>query len=259
VISIGDSVEFFHVVEEVTETDGRPYAEDLVEIADRGALTEKDRRRCLASADYLIDLHASKKTDQRLYMRHIRDLIGHGEMLMGVIDTYPHPDTLTFTSTAELTAIERSAVTWRNKIKYKTHRLSRIHGDYHPFGNIRFCEDDSILALDLAREEYGEPADDVAALTINYIFMSLWHHGEYSSPFKALMDTFYRRYLEKTKDEEILRVIAPFYAFRGLVVTHPHYYPNLGNEKRIKMFNFIKNVLDTDEFDPTKVPLYLRD
>jgi len=258
VTSVGDSVEFFNLVEEVTDEDGRIYVEDLFEIAKRKTLKDKDKRRCLIAADYLVNLHAVKKNNNILYMRHIRDLIGHGEMLMGVIDTYPNPDELDFTSKEEITEIERKVVTWRNKIKYMSHRLSRIHGDFHPFGNVRFHGDNSIIALDPAREEFGEPADDVSALTINYLFMSLWHFGDYLHPFKELMETFYNRYLNKTEDEEILKVIAPFYAFRGLVVAHPLYYPEMENEKRRKIFNFIINVLDSNEFNPKKIGSYLK-
>lgn len=257
VTSVGDSVEFFNLVEEVTEADGRPYVQDLFDIAKRRSLTAKDKKRCLIVADFLADLHATKKKNPLLYMRHIRDLIGHGEMLMGVIDTYPKPETLDFTSQEEITEIERKAVTWRNKIKYLTHRLSRIHGDYHPFGNIRFREDDTMMALDWAREKFGEPADDVSALTINYLFFSLWHYGEYKDPFKKLMETFYQRYLEKTGDKEILKVIAPFYAFRGLVVAHPLYYPDMETEKRRKVFNFINNTLDSEEFNLKQIEAYL--
>ncbi len=254
VVSVGDSVEFFNLVE---EAEGRPYVEDLFEIAKRKTLTDRDIKRCRIVADYLVNLHAVKKRNDFLYLRHIRDLIGHGEMLMGVVDTYPDPGTLNFTSREEITEIEKRAVVWRNKVKYLTHRLSRIHGDYHPFGNIRFREDDSMMALDLAREEFGEPADDVAALTINYLFLSIWHFGDYIHPFRELMETFYRRYLDRTGDKEILRVMAPFYAFRGLVVVHPLYYPEMENEKRRKIFNFIHNVLDSEEFDPKEVQSYL--
>ena len=114
-----------------------------------------------------------------------------------------------------------------------------------------------MMALDLAREEFGEPADDVSTLTINYLFVSIWQFGDYIQPFKELTETFYRRYLDRTGDEEILRVIAPFYAFRGLVVAHPLYYPEMENEKRRKIFTFINNVLESEEFDPKEVKSYL--
>ena len=53
VVSVGDSVEFFNLVEEVTE--GRPYVEDLFEIAKRKTLTGRDIKRCRIAADYLVN------------------------------------------------------------------------------------------------------------------------------------------------------------------------------------------------------------
>ena len=75
--------------------------------------------------------------------------------------------------------------------------------------------------------------------------------------FKALFELFFDVYLEESGDYELLEVIQPFYAFRGLVVASPVWYPNISLETRRKLFNFIKNVLDTDEFDYKKVDGYL--
>jgi len=255
--SIGDSVEFLHFVEEVSEIENTPYSADLFAVSDRGSLSDTDRLRVKIVADYLADLHSTKKPSPNLYMRHIRDLIGHGEMLMGVIDTYPDPDDLKFTSRQEFERIESESVRWRNRIKHLYHRCSRIHGDMHPFGNVRFTKDNSLLALDLSREEFGEPADDVTGMSINYIFFSIWRHGELISPFKELFNIFLERYLERTRDLDILKVMAPFYAFRGTVVAHPIYYPKLDPSRRRKIFNFIINVLSEEEFDPAKVESYL--
>ncbi len=257
ITSLGDSIEFFHFVEEVQDAEWISYSNDLFKVSDRGSLLDNDKIRVRAIADYLANLHSVKKPDPKLYMRHVRDLIGHGEMLMGVIDTYPHPETLDFTSAKELERIETEAVHWRNRIKYLSHRCSRIHGDIHPFGNVRFKEDNSLLALDLAREEYGEPADDLTSISINYLFFSVWKHGELVPPFKELFDIFLNQYLERTEDWEILKVMAPFYAFRGAVVAHPLYYPKLETARRRKIFNFIINVLNDEEFDPNKIEFYL--
>ncbi len=257
IASVGSGVEFFNLVEEVTAQDGRPYSDDLFEIARRRSLTERDRRRCLAAARYLVDLHSVKARNDHLYRRHIRDLVGHGEMLMGVADSYPDPATLGWTSRAELAEIEVKAVEWRNRLKYLGHRLCRIHGDYHPFGNIRFRADDTLMALDQSREEFGEAADDISALTINYIFFSVWHLGDFTGPFEELLHTFFREYLDRTSDRDILNVLPPFYAFRGLVVTHPFYYPDMEYAKRRMMMNFIRNVLDAERFEPASVKGYL--
>lgn len=257
IVSVGDASEFFDLVEEVTDKQGKPYVDDLFRIAHDKTLSGRDLKRCDALVNYLATLHSKKRNNPILYMRHIRDLIGHGEMLMGVIDTYPDIRTLDFTSPKEIARIETKTVEWRNRIKFMSHRLCRIHGDFHPFGNIRFREDDSILALDLARAEFGEPADDISCLSINYIFFSIWHHGKFADPFKTLFNRFMDGYLKATGDEEVLDVIAPFYAFRGFVVAHPLYYPDMEYAKRRQIFNFIINVLDDERFDPNKVEEYL--
>ena len=259
IVSIGNTIEFFNLVEEITEAEGKPYVEDLFRIAKADSLTDNDVARCCKAAEFLAELHSMKLRNDILYKRHIRDLIGHGEMLMGVVDTYPDLAELDFTTPEEISEIEMKAVLWRNKIKHMGHRLSRIHGDYHPFGNIRFKQDNSMVALDLSREEYGEPADDISALTMNYVFVSLWQAGRLVDSLKRLTEIFFETYLERTGDEELLRVIAPFYAFRGFVVAHPLYYPELASSQRRTIVNFIRNVLDSEEFNLKEIHSYLKD
>jgi len=254
-VSVGEAVEFVHIVQEVKEHDGVPYVNDLFRIASTREIGEKDITRCKVAAKYLAELHSEKKPNPTLYKRHIRDLVGHGEMLMGVIDSYPDPDTLV--TRRDLAEIEAKVVGWRNRIKFLGHRTSRIHGDYHPFGNIRFRDDNSILAMDQSREAFGEPADDVSCLSINYIFFAIWHHGQFAGPFADLFNLFMNEYLNGTGDEEMLKVMAPFYAFRGLVVLHPVYYPDMEREKRLMMLTFVRNVLDSEYFDPKAVRSYL--
>ncbi|RLG32103.1 hypothetical protein DRN97_08170 [Methanosarcinales archaeon] len=72
-----------------------------------------------------------------------------------------------------------------------------------------------------------------------------------------MYDLFFEVYLEKTGDSELLEVIQPFYAFRGLVVASPVWYPNISGDTRKKLFNFILNVLDVEEFDYKNVYRYL--
>ena len=105
------------------------------------------------------------------------------------------------------------------------------------------------MVLDRSRGEWGEPADDIAALTINYLFYSLQKYGSLKGNFQKLFHLFWENYLKKTNDFEILKVIQPFYAWRAMVVASPIWYPNLPREVRIKLFNFIKNILQTKELD----------
>ena len=56
-------------------------------------------------------------------------------------------------------------------------------------------------------------------------------------------------YLVRSGDFEMLQLIQPFYVFRALVVASPVWYPALDADVRIKLFNFIDNVIAAEEFD----------
>ena len=94
-------------------------------------------------------------------------------------------------------------------------------------------------------------------MTINYLFYSLQVYGRLAGPFETLFSRFWRNYLDKTGDEEMLEVVQPFYAWRGLVIASPVWYPNLSLEVRTKLFNFIRNVLETERFDLEDVNSYI--
>ncbi|MCS7386371.1 MAG: aminoglycoside phosphotransferase family protein [archaeon GB-1867-005] len=252
-ISLGKCIEFFILTEKV---EGTLYHVDLDRIKARGELSNLDIERCKALAKYLVDIHRVKGTDPSLYHRRIRELIGHGECIMGLIDSYP--TNLSYVNQQFFIEVERKCIEWRWKLKRKAHRLSQVHGDYHPW-NIMFREGTKFSLLDRSRGEWGEPADDVTALTINYIFYSLQAHGRLEGAFERLFKIFWETYLNSTGDDEILQVVQPFYAWRGLVVASPIWYPTLPLEVRAKLLNFIKNVLQTEKFDIKDVNQYLEE
>ena len=103
----------------------------------------------------------------------------------------------------------------------------------------------------------GEPADDVAALSINYIFFSLLRCGKMEGPFTELYDRFYGDYLDRTQDRELNQVIPPFYVFRALVIASPVWYPNLSEEVRLKLFRFVQAMLRVEQFDYRDLNRYL--
>ncbi len=251
-VSVGKCTEFFIVAEFV---EGNLYHQDLDRLKETDQATSMDKARCQTLSDYLVDIHKLKHNESSLYIRRIRDLIGHGECIMGLLDSYPKE--FECANQAYLIDVEKDCITWRWKLKEKTHRLSQVHGDFHPW-NILFREDTDFTALDRSRGEWGEPADDIAALTINYLFYSLQKEGELTGHFEQLFNLFWENYLKKTHDQEILEVIQPFYAWRGLVVASPVWYPNLSPNVRTKLLNFVKNVLQQDRFDVKNVNSYFR-
>ena len=250
--SVGDCTEFFIVTEAVG---GQPYHRDLDRIKEEKRLVRLDLDRCQALSDYIAQIHGVTKDAPELYVRRIRDLLGHGEGVMGLTDSYPSG--LGYIDEKELCEIEKKCVEWRWKIRSKTHRCSQVHGDFHPW-NILFRKDTDFTVLDRSRGEWGEPADDTSAMSINYIFYSLQMYGKLTKPFETLFNLFWNNYLDKTGDEEMLEVIQPFYAWRGLVIASPVWYPNLSLDVRMKLFNFVRNVLETERLDLKDVNSYIK-
>jgi hypothetical protein len=249
--SLGDCDEFFVVTQFV---DGWLYHNDLDRIGQTGKLKKSDEKRCLALSDYLVGIHKTKHKEPGLYVKRVRELIGNGECIMGLLDSYP--SAIGLFDKSDFIDIEHECVVWRWRLKDWTDRLCQVHGDFHPW-NVLFHEDTDFTVLDRSRGEWGEAADDVAAMTINFIFYSLRKYGRLAGVFERLFRKFWENYLKRTMDTKILDVIQPFYAWRGLVVASPIWYPNLRKNVRIKLLNFVRNVLQVDRFDLESVNSYI--
>jgi hypothetical protein len=245
--SVRDAREFFLLVDFV---EGAGYIRDIARLQEGAPLRDLDLDRADALCDYLVRIHAVKGPDPGLYARRIRELVGHGECILGLTDSYP--DRHGFITPDLLEDIERRCLSWRWRLKKNTHRLRQVHGDFHPF-NILFREGTDFSVLDRSRGEWGEPADDVTALTGNFLFASLQAHGRLADPFETLFLRFWRRYVERTGDGGVLEAAAPFFAFRCLVMASPVWYPSLAEAVRRKLFSFMLRVLDAPRFDPGRV------
>ena len=249
--SAGRAEEYFLLMEKV---EGAAYYLDLERILAEGKATTLDFDRVKALSDYLATIHAEKGRNEQLYFRRIRDLIGHGEGIMGILDGYPVDYPLL--SSKQQCVVESGCVAWRQYLKEKPARLSIVHGDFHPW-NILFREGTDFTLLDRSRGEWGEPADDIAALSINLLFFSLLQSGCVEGPFRELFDLFYGAYLERTGDRELNSVIPPFYVFRALVIASPRWYPDLPEEVRVKLLRFVRAMLRIEQFDPKDINRYL--
>ncbi|MFO0779829.1 MAG: hypothetical protein U0223_19735 [Nitrospira sp.] len=248
--SLADAQEFFVLNE---WTDGASYHADLERLAKGGALRKLDRQRTIMLARYLTQIHSKKHRDADLYKRRLRELIGHGECIMGLTDSYPKR--FGFITGDLLRTVEEACNRWRWRLHDKANRLAQVHGDFHPY-NVLFRSGVDFAVLDRSRGEWGEPADDITAMTINYLLNSLISRGKLKGPFEVLFRLFWESYVEASGDKEVTETAAPFFAFRGLVVASPRWYPNLSIDIRRRLFRFIENVLDVPRFDPGRVNEY---
>jgi len=251
-IPLGKAKEFYIFMEEAA---GVSYFRSLDDILKRGELDASDRERTKMLAHFLSDIHSVKYTEPDapiLYKRRIRDLIGHGECIMGIIDAY---DPVNFATDDELVSYATSCMPWWGKIRNRHERLCRVHGDYHP-GNIRVNGGDFTL-LDRSRGSWGEAADDVACLSINYLHYAVKQTSRFEGPFEELFRLFFDVYLHSTADWDIFSIIQPFFAFRILVVANPRFYPDDTLETKETLFRFGRAVLGIPRFEIDQIPNYL--
>ncbi|MGI0091692.1 MAG: aminoglycoside phosphotransferase family protein, partial [Nitrososphaerales archaeon] len=265
-ISLGDAGEFF-ILRPMVQ--GIEYYKDLDRILlSSGNLESYDLPRARALAKYLVSIHSKKKKKggieaKELYARKIRDTVGHGECIFGIADSYPQGENLEYLKEGELEQIEKKCVEHRWRLKGNFTRLSQVHGDFHPW-NILFSGNpkknpERFSLLDRSRGEWGEPADDVCALSINYVFYSLRKYGDLRNEFRLLFEEFMNTYLRGSKDPGILNTLPLFYAFRALVIASPVWYPTIPVKLRRKVFNFTRRILDEEKFEPSQVNQYLGD
>jgi hypothetical protein len=225
---------------------GAIYADDLRAIAREGLVRELDIVRCAGLATYLARLH--ERVDEPVrYRRAIRDLVGHGEGIYGIVDAYP--DGVPGAPLERLHALERTCAEWRWRLRGHEGRLTRIHGDFHPF-NVVFGDGASFTALDASRGTCGDPADDVTAMSINYLLFALatpnaWRHG-----LGVLWHRFWTTYARERPDPSLHACAPPFFAWRALVVCNPKFYPDLTPEGRGALLGLAERALDASYFDP---------
>lgn len=240
--SLRDCGEFYWLTDYAP---GEPYADDLRRIASDG-LENRDRRRSEVLAEYLARLHDRKIDAPGRYRRAIRDLIGGGEGLFGLADSYAAD--VPGAPLQRVRRLEAKAAEWRWRLRGREARLCRSHGDFHPF-NILFEASGEPYLLDTSRGSEGDPADDTTCLSINYLFFALEHPGSWEGGFQALWRDFWRRYLELTGDDEVFETAPPYVAWRTLVLVSPIWYPQSPPEARAKLLDFAEASLDSGRLD----------
>jgi hypothetical protein len=202
-ISVAQAREFFVLTQWM---EGASYHGDLERLAKGGRLRKQDRERTVALARYLAEIHARKRRDPALYRRRLRELIGHGECIMGLTDSYP--DRYEFISADLLRGVEEACNRWRWRLRGETQRLSQVHGDFHPW-NVLFRKGADFSVLDRSRGEWGEPADDVTSMTINYLFSHSVAGAPLKGPFEVMFRLFGTPMWEASLDHAVTESAPP--------------------------------------------------
>lgn len=246
-LSLGGGGEFYLLT---GFAEGRMYSEDLRRVAAQGQAREGDLASCEALARWLVRLHATRIDEPDAYTRAVRDLLGHGEGIFGMVDGYGPGAPAA--PAARLRAIEERCLAFRWKLRGREARLSRTHGDFHPF-NVVFEEGDGarFTLLDASRGCKGDPADDVTAMAVNFVFFAIDRRACWAKGLGPLWRRFWEVYLAGSADRGLLEVAAPWLAWRCLVVCCPRFYPGLPAGARDAILGLAERALDAPRFDPS--------
>lgn len=236
--------------------EGVIYARDLRRIEHTQEATALDVARARALASYLAELHAAPiEAAPEVYQRATRDLVGSGEGFFGIADGYPEGGAI---DAARLIALEHRMIDARWRLRRHTRRLRRTHGDFHPY-NILFREGVDFTLLDASRGCRGDPADDVVALTVNYVFAAVVCPAAWARGIRPLWEVFWSTYLDRSGDAELLEVLPPFFAWRALVVASPVWYPTLSPTVRETLLGLAEASLDAGRLDLDAIARVLGD
>jgi len=289
--SIGGGREYYLLME---RGEGRDYFQDLAEFSQKERPGPSDIEKIKAMTSYLADIHSVKRDSKTLYWRKLRDTVGHGECLMGVFDTYPegtisydemtdiikksvdriyrlkpwykrlsqihgdfHPGNIWFKEFESQNSCYTSVIPPNPPLEKggRGDLKGLSKGVLTPNSKLQTRKD--FILLDRSRGPWGEPADDITALAINYIFFSIKSYGDVRGAYLEGVKLFFAEYIKASGDTEINEVVAPFFAFRGAVIANPVFYPELTPEQRLLIFRFVNNVLDDNSFELERVNEYL--
>lgn len=251
-LSLKGSGEIFLITSYV---EGSLYAKDLRRVERDGEATALDLDRAQALARWIGRLHQPRVDDPaEVYHRAVRDLVGSGEGVFGIVDSYPDGGPVTRDRLARL---ELAIVSWRARLRDRAGRLRRTHGDFHPY-NVLFREGVDFSVLDASRGGRGDPADDVAAMSINYLFGGALAPEAWERGLRPLLHAFFDAYLDITGDQGLFEALPPFVAWRLLVVASPVWYPALSDATRDALLRVAEDALTRGRFDLDRAERMLR-
>lgn len=222
---------------------GSVYAADLQKIAAAHRIADRDIGRLEVLSRYLAALHMPIPDGAVRYQRAIRDLVGSGEGIYGIVDGFPAD----CVAGDVLQTIEQECATWRWRLRDAS-RLTRTHGDFHPF-NLVF-DGNSLAVLDASRGGCGDPADDLTALAVNFLLFAIDEPAAWREGLGVLWRHWWASYFAHRDDDELLAAAPPFLAWRILVVCNPRFYPRLSARGRDRLLDFARDTLAARVLDP---------
>lgn len=232
---------------------GELYAHDLHVLANEERPSARDEARLQALVSYIAAMRQRRGTKEQ-YRRALRDIVGGGEGIFGLRDAYTDDDPIA--TPGRLARFVSLACAARERLRAFEHRACATHGDLHPY-NVLF-DGDTLRLLDRSRGGFGDTADDVTCMAINYLAIALHRRGSFSGALRTLWTELWSRVIAATGDAEMLRVVPVYFAWRTLVLASPVWYPDTSAAARESLLRFAERLLAGEPFDPERIDELVR-
>lgn len=136
--------------------------------------------------------------------------------------------------------LEHLMLSWRRRLIGMEHRLRSIHCDFHPWNLL--VDGDRLAAIGRRVPGSGDPANDLAALAVNYLWLKFMHPA-HAARYDALYRAYWNTYLEHTEDDEAKQVAPPYFAVRCAVLVSPVWYGATPPEIRERIARLLVQIL----------------
>ena len=185
--------------------------------------TALDRARVDALARYLACGCTCRSTTRSRYRRAIRDLVGHGEGIFGIIDGYPAEVAGT---TPDRLARDRAQV---RRLAVAAAPSTRAGSCARTVTSTRSTSCSATApgspCLDASRGACGDPADDVTAMAINYVLFALDAPGAWRDGLGVLWRELWGVYTRERADPSLRGVRAAVLRVAGARRVQPALLP----------------------------------
>lgn len=150
--------------------------------------------------------------------------------------------------------VEHLFLGWRQRLWNLGRRIRVVHNDFHPWNIL--IKSDGVALLGARSPGVGEPANDLAALMVNYVWFSYLTSNKFEGLYRDAYLAFWNTYLEMTGDIECLAALPPFLANRLLLFLDSAFYPGTGDAVKARverlLFGLLKEEIhpidDVNEF-----------
>ena len=221
---------------------GELLAQDLLAVTQTG-WSEKTATRVKVLAKTLAAIHKTECRDQSL-ASYVRTLYG------GDFGLWAHLDANKSSASEWQENVIQQSFQWRTILLTALPYPRCIHGDCHAW-NIIFTSDEEIKVTGVQHTDYGLPADDIAAFTINFFSFAI-QHPEQKAVWQNLYTMFLDEYLSQCSGEDqrsILMTLPFFLGWRAVVLSNPQF--SQGISKVSELFKeFAQKMFAMQEFIP---------